>query len=117
VKLTKTRRVIIPIVIAMGITATVYLVVITWARRQSSENFDRAYEAIKVGDSRDAVVAALGKPDEVTNCPTYAGAPKMNAEFRTKCFQQYEYFSFMARRTIYFDQNGVVINKTIAVSP
>jgi hypothetical protein len=81
------------------------------------EKFNRAYEAIKVGDSRNTVVAALGQPQEITNCPSYASVPKVDEEFRSKCFQQYEYISFMARRTIYFDRNGVVIHKTVAVSP
>ena len=116
-KLKRTWLVIIILAIAIGITAALYLVLITWSRKQSIEKFDRAYEAIKVGDPRDAVVAALGEPQKVTNCPPYAGVPKMEAEFRSKCFQQYEYFSFMARRTIYFDRNGAVIGKSTAVSP
>lgn len=115
-KLNRTWVVTIILVI-IGITATLYLVFITWSRKQSIEKFNRAYEAIKVGDSRDAVVAALGKPQEVTSCPPYTGVPKMEAEFRSKCFQQYEYISLMARRTVYFDRNGAVIGKSTAVSP
>lgn len=114
-KLKRTWLVILAITI--GITAVLYLVFITRARKQGMEKFARAYEAIKIGDSRDAVVAALGEPNEVTKCPPYAGAPKMEEEFQSKCFQQYEYFSFMARRTIYFDRDGAVIGKSTAVSP
>jgi hypothetical protein len=117
VKLKRTWLVTIILAISIGITAVLYLVFITKARKQRFEKFARAYDAIKIGDSRDAVVAALGEPNEVTKCPSYAGVPKMEKEFQSKCFQQYEYFSFMAQRTIYFDRNGAVIHKSMAVSP
>jgi len=113
----KRGRLAIIIVLALGITASLYFVLTVRSRQQRIDQFNRAYEAIKVGDSRDTVVAALGKPHTITNCPSYNGLPKMDTEFQAKCFQEFEYVSFMARHTIYFDRNGVVIHKTIAVSP
>jgi len=113
----KRGRLAIIIVLALGITASLYFVFIVRSRQQRIEQFNHAYEAIRVGDSRESVVAALGQPHKITNCPSYSGLPKMDAEFQSKCFQEFEYISFMARHTIYFDRNGVVIHKTIAVSP
>jgi hypothetical protein len=82
------------------------------------DRYDRAYAPIKVGDSRDAVVAAMGKPHAVTDCSyTAFSDKKMEAEFRSKCFQEYEYVELMARYTISFDRNGAVIFKSKAVSP
>lgn len=91
---------------------------VIWSRKEKGERFNRAYEEIKVGDSRQVVVAALGEPSKITVCSyTPFNDPKKEAEFRAKCFQQFDYSSFMGRRSIYFDQSGLVIAKTSAVSP
>jgi hypothetical protein len=110
----KTAQLVI-IVLALAIAGIVYV-----ARYQSERiaRFNRAYESIKVGDSRDAVVAAMGDPREVTDCPdTSFSNRKEEAEFRSKCFQQYKYVQWMAVYTISFDRNGTVFDKSQAVSP
>lgn len=114
----KTAQVFIVLILAVVLGAMVYLVFVTRSRSERIERLHRAYEGIKVGDSRDAVVAAMGKPDEVTGCPyTPFADPKREAEFRAKCFQQYRYGLLMREYTISFDRDGTVINKSTAVSP
>ena len=114
----KAQLMIIVLIIAIGIAAILCFVLITWSRRQRIERYRRAYAEIKVGDSRDAVVAAMGEPHEVTDCPfTPFADPKLEAEFRSKCFQQYQYGELMVIYTISFDRNGAVINKSSVVSP
>jgi hypothetical protein len=107
------------VVILAVVLATIgYLVFITRSRNERIERFHRAYGDIKVGDSRAAVITAMGEPHEVTGCPyTPFTDPKREAEFRSKCFQQYRYGFFMREYTVSFDRNGAVIDKSTAVSP
>src|SRR5262249_43038897 len=108
----------IAIILALALATIGYLVFLTRSRNQRIEKFHRAYEQIKVRDSRDAVVAAMGAPHSVRGCPyTPFTDTKKEAEFRSKCFQQYRYVFFLAEYTISFDREGMVINKSDAVSP
>ena len=115
-KVGRTQLVLIIITLALAIAAILYFVINSRARKMGS--YDHAYTAIKVGDPREVVVAAMGEPRAVTDC-SYASFSdkKLEAEFRAKCFQEYEYVEFMARYTISFDRNGAVIYKSKAVSP
>ena len=114
----KKSQVVLVVIIAMVLATVVYLIFITRTRNERIERYLRAYEEIKVGYSRDAVVGAMGEPHEVTGCPyTPFNDPKREAEFRSKCFQQYRYIFFMRECTISFDRNGTVIGKSTAVSP
>jgi hypothetical protein len=116
VKVTRSQLALIVITLALAGTATLYFVFKSWPRRMGS--YDGAYTAIKVGDSREAVVTAMGEPQAVTDCSyTPFADKKLEAEFRSKCVQEYEYVEFMARYTISFDRNGAVIHKSKAVSP
>jgi hypothetical protein len=106
------------VILALISAAILYLVLVTWSRYRKVERFTRAYEAIKIGDSREVVVAALGEPQSVTDCTKIAFSDqKREADFRAKCSQRYEYVSLMARYTISFDRNGAVFNKSEMVSP
>jgi hypothetical protein len=114
----KRAQLFIVVILAVALATIVYLVFITRSRNERFERFRRAYAEIKVGDSRNAVLVAMGEPHEVTDCPyTPFSDPKREAEFRSKCFQQYRYGLFMREYTISFDRNGTVINKSTAVSP
>lgn len=94
------------------------MVFLGWSRHQKIERLRRAYEAIKIGDTREAVVTEMGEPQSVTDCPGGAFSDKIKeAEFRSKCFQQYKYVRWMAVYTISFDRGGAVFNKSKAVSP
>ena len=104
------------VTLGLAVAAMLYFVLRSWSLRTAA--YERAYTAIRVGDSRDAVVAAMGEPQAVTDCSYNPFSDKkLEAEFRSKCFQQYEYVQLMARYTISFDGNGTVINKSTAVSP
>ena len=112
----RAQLVLISITLVLAVTAILYFVFKSWSRRMAS--YDPAYEAITIGDSREAVVHTMGKPNAVTDCSnTPFPDEKSEAAFRSKCFQEYEYVEFMARYTISFDRNGAVIYKSKAVSP
>jgi hypothetical protein len=108
----------LPLILALLVAVILYLVSVTWSPRQRNERYERGFAAIKTGDSRDAVVAAMGNPHAVEDCPfTPFADKKMEAEFRSKCSQQYRYILLMKVYTISFDRTGAVINKTSVVSP
>ena len=108
----------LPLILALVVAVILYLVSSAWSRRQRNERYERGYAAIKAGDSRDVVVAAMGNPHAVEDCPfTPFADKKMEAEFRAKCFQQYRYILLMKVYTIAFDRTGTVIHKSSVVSP
>jgi hypothetical protein len=109
---------VLPIILALAVAVILYLVSLSWSRRQRTERLERGYVGIKIGDSRDAVIAAMGQPHTVADCPSTPFAdPKMEAEFRSKCYQQYRYILLVKVYTISFDRTGTVINKSDVVSP
>jgi len=112
------NHLLLVVILALASGTIGYLVFLSWSRHQKIERFRRAYEAIKVGDSREAVVTEMGEPEAVTYCPEGPFADKKKeAEFRSKCFQQYEYVRWMAIYTISFDRSGAVFDKSKSVSP
>ena|SRR6266851_3826872 len=112
------KKVLVIVTVSLLALAGVYLNKVIRSRRQRIDKYDRAYEGLKIGDSRAVVVSAMGEPHEVTGCPyTPFADPKEEAEFRSKCFQEYEYVELMVRYTISFDRSGAVIYKSKAVSP
>ena len=112
----RATQLILVMILALTVAATVYPVLRT--RRQKVERYRQAYGELTIGDSRDAVVALMGQPLRVTNCENSSFAnPKERSEFRSKCFQEYEYVELMARYTFSFDRSGMLINKSEAVSP
>lgn len=114
----KRTQVLIVAILALALGSIGYLIFLSWSRHQKIERFRRAYEAVKVGDSREAVVTAMGEPQSVTDCPEGPFSDKKKeAEFRSKCFQQYKYVKWMAVYTISFDRSGAVFNKSKIVSP
>ena len=114
----KRSQVLLVVITALALAMIVCLVFIARARSERNQRYLRAYEEIKVGNSRDTVVAGMGEPHKVTDCPyTPFSDPKREAEFRAQCFQQYRYIFLMREYTISFDRNGAVIGKSTAVSP
>lgn len=115
-KVTRVQLALITGILGLAVAAMLYFVFKSWWR--SMGYYERAYAAIKVGDSRDTVVAAMGEPQAVRDCSNTPFSDKqLEAEFRSKCFQQYEYVELMARYTISFDQTGAIIHKSKVVSP
>ena len=58
----KRAQVLIVVMLALALGTIGSLVFLGWSRHQKTERFRRAYEAIKVGDSREAVVTGMGDP-------------------------------------------------------
>lgn len=58
-----TVGVLLIVILALALAAVVYLGF--RSRSQRIEKYHRAYEEIKVGDSRDVAVRAMGEPHEV----------------------------------------------------
>ena len=115
-KVTRAQLALIIITLGLAVAAALYLVFESWSRRRGS--YDAAYTAIKVGDTREALVAVIGEPQTVTDCSNTPFSDKrLEAEYRSKCFQEYEYVELMARYKISFDRKGTVIHKSKAVSP
>ena len=113
-KLRRPWLIVLVVFLAIGMLSFV----VNRSRNQKIQRRNLAYEGIKVGDSRDAVVAAMGPPHTVKACEyTPFSDPKLEAEFRAKCVQQYEYVFFMRDYTVSFDSAGMVIEKSTAVSP
>lgn len=109
---------LLPLILALAVALILYLFAANWSRRQRNERLERGFAAIQIGDSRDAVVAAMGQPHSVEDCSfTPFSDPKLEAEFRSKCFQQYRYVVLMKVYTISFDRNRTVIAKSDVVSP
>jgi len=60
--------------------------VVNRSRNQKIQRRNLAYEGIKLGEPRDAVVAAMGPPHTVRACEyTPFSDRKLEAEFRAKC--------------------------------
>jgi hypothetical protein len=116
VKVTRGQWALTIITLGLALAAMLYFVFKIWPRK--IDTYDRAYTAIRVGDSREEIVTAMGEPQTVTDCSnTPFSDKKLEAEYRSKCFQEYEYVELMARYKISFDQEGTVIHKSKAVSP
>jgi hypothetical protein len=114
----RTKRFPLIIAVLLAIAGLVYFVSVTLSRRQRIEKYNRAYNAIKVGDSRSLVVSTMGEPQSVTKCEyTPFSDEKAEDEFREKCVEQYKYIVLMKDYIISFDTHGAVVGKSTAVSP
>lgn len=112
----RAQRALVIVLLGLAVAATLYFAFENWSRKIGS--YDHAYTAINVGDSRDAVVATMGEPQAVRDCSyTPFSDKKLEAEYRSKCSQEYEYVELMARYIISFDGKGTVIHKSKGISP
>ena len=110
-------QILIVVILALALGTIGYLVFLGWSRHQQIERFRRRYEAIKLGDSREAVLTEMGAPEAITDCPQRPFSDKQKeAEFQSKCFRQFKYVRWMAVYTISFDRSGAVFNKSKVVS-
>jgi hypothetical protein len=88
---------------------------VIWQRSARFERVKRAYDGIKLGDSREAVTVAMGEPYTSADCKFAPVAhQKMEEELRSKCAQQYTFIVLRSVYTISFDRNGSVIAKSDA---
>src|SRR5690348_15505420 len=58
------------------------------------------FDKVQKGDSRQTVIEIMGKPDETASC-----------SWNVDCKDEYDYYSFMQRWMIYFDNEDEVIDK------
>jgi hypothetical protein len=83
------------------------------------EKYERALARIRVGDSRQRVVALMGEPDEREWCyplPTASDTPELK-RFHERCVEQYRYSTFMKPYYISFDKDSRVSGKGYTISP
>ena len=105
-------------ILAAAIAVVGYLALTSVSHRRTVKKYEDSYSQIKVGDSKEIVVAVMGHPTKISEC-VYPWFPdkKREAEYRSNCKELYEYEFFPLSYTISFEKNGKVINKTRAVSP
>lgn len=100
------------------VLAIVVPALVIWRRSARLERVRRAYDSVKIGDSRDAVAVAMGEPYKATECgPAPSADRKVEEEFRSKCAQQYRFLVLRTVYTISFDRNGNVIAKSDGAYP
>lgn len=84
-----------------------------------SRTHERAFAQIKVGDSKESVVAEMGKPDRVEICRTVSSSNDTaeDKKYQEQCVEQYWYNSFLKPYVISFDKENRVLSKGYQVSP
>lgn len=104
------------IVAALILVVSAYLLAMQYLKGRRYEN---GQGQIKVGDSKESVVAKMGKPDRVDICRTVS-SPHDTAEdkkYQEQCVEQYWYNSFLKPYVISFDKERRVLAKGYQVSP
>ncbi|MEK6280592.1 MAG: hypothetical protein AABN95_09595 [Acidobacteriota bacterium] len=116
--MTSKRNLVVIGILAATIVSVSYFALTTVSHRRTARKYEDGYSQIKVGDSKDLLLGAMGKPTRISECvyPWFADE-KREAEYRSNCKELYEYELFPVSYTISLDKNGRVINKTRAVSP
>lgn len=106
------------IVAALILVVSAYLLLMQYLKGRKYEN---GYAQIKVGDSRQSVVALMGKPDRIESCDVGSKSkPNENIEekrYREQCVEEYWYDTFMHPYGIAFDKQNRVLAKGYQVSP
>ena len=84
------------------------------------KNTSRAFDAIKLGDSKEKVIAALGRPDEVRSCPDtlyWGGDHKRLGPNNGQCTEEFYYSSLPGGWSVGFSATGQAVSKYAYVSP
>lgn len=116
--MTSKRNLLVLGILTAAIVLVGYLALKSISHRRTVKKYEDSYSKIKVGDSKEIVVAVMGHPTKISECvfPWFPDE-KREAEYRSNCKELYEYELFPVSYTISFGKNGKVINKTRAVSP
>ena len=101
-------------------TIALVLIVLTagaayaWSSLPNPGKWERGYSQIEAGDSKDKVVAILGKPTEIKDCHStrYSAPP----EIWQKCAEEYWYIAFLQEWGYVIDKDGKVLSKWHSVS-
>lgn len=77
---------------------------------------DRGFDRVSLGDSHDAVISAMGHPDEDGKCGQVAGV----TYHTLNCVQEFVYddpFPLIDGYIVLFDESGHVVDKSRYSSP
>lgn len=107
--------------IALGLLGVVLFVLslVVLNAYLKNRKYERAYNEIKIGDSEEAVVLTMGKPDRVDICRNVS-SPNDSAEdkkYQQQCAVQFWYESFLKPYLISFDKDKKVLAKGYQISP
>jgi hypothetical protein len=113
------KKIAIGMIMTLIVVGTIYVAMTVVSRRRIARKYERGYQQIKLGDSKDVVLTLMGEPSRITDCvhPWFSDK-KAEDEYRVKCKELYLYEEvFPVDYTVSFDEKGNVVNKTSAVSP
>lgn len=113
------KKIAISLIVTATVVGAAYVAVTVVSHRRIARKYERGYQQIKLGDSKDVVLTLMGEPSRITDC-VYPWFPdeKAEAEYRSKCKELYRYEEvFPVDYTVSFDKKGTVIDKSSAVSP
>jgi len=81
--------------------------------------YENGYAEVRVGDSQELVVAAMGKPDEIDMCRMVSSPwdTEEDKRYQKQCAVQYWYNALMKPYVISFDKDMKVLAKGYQVSP
>ena len=78
-----------------------------------AKQYDRGYAQVAMGQPKQRVIEAMGKPSEIEGCdrPVYSGG-----KVAGQCYQTMVYYSFLEKWVVVLDRDGNVIGKYYNVS-
>jgi hypothetical protein len=109
-------RNVLLIVAAVILVVSAYLLLMQYLKGRRYEN---GYAQIKVGDSKESVVAKMGNPERVDICRTVSSPhdTAQDKKYQEQCVQEYWYVTFLHPYVIAFDKQSRVLAKGYQVSP
>jgi len=97
-------------ILLLGLTLTFAGCSLRWRR------IERGFDRVSIGDSKEGVLAAMGKPSEHGSCGLVAGLSYQTPNCVTE-FVYSDPFPFPDGYVVLFDQSGRVIHKSPYSSP
>lgn len=91
---------------------------VAYILQQKSDS--HAFDIISQGDSKEVVVALLGRPDEVRSCSGtlyWGGDHQQLGPNRGQCIEEFYYSSAPASWSVGFDAEGHAVSKYAYLSP
>lgn len=101
---------------ALILVVSAYLLLMMYLKGRRYEN---GYAKVRVGDSQELVVAAMGKPDKIDVCRTVSSQSDTaeDKRYQEQCAIQYSYNTFLKPYIISFDKDMKVLAKGYQISP
>ena len=110
---------VVRIIIGVMATAVVTLAVLGLVTESRSERYERGYNKIQIGDSKQSVIDMMGEPDERHWCfplRTDNDTPERK-RFHERCVEKYHYVTFLKPYIVTFDKDNRVSGKGYMISP